>query len=482
MALIQKILKAVKHGILRYEAARYTGRRRAAVVEFGGEDSALNIHDRSRLISLMRDGFRDAPQARALAQQMRVLTCGIEAGKLTLTTDDEKFNTEAMRYFSRWARHVDYQDGTDLCECSKLVLSELAFGGGDVALVFDDGILTGGDGTGKVLFFESDCIGEVKEGVLPAGHSQRQGVIYSPAQRAVGLVVSIAERGKGIFDEGKCLFLMRENPEAITNWKHIKRKYRFDQPRGISPHSAAIATLIDLHEIISSERQSAKTNAALVAQVLDQVGAPIAIGEEGQPQFDARPLTNGAGGIVLEPPPGAKLELLDTKRPNINMVPWSDWLLRSAASVHGLASVYGTMRAEASYTAFRGEQSITWGSIEEAQKQLERDLLDPLAVMVLRRAISLGEVAETKAEWESELKWAWPSMREVNEVDAQTALAAKLRNCVTSYRRVLGPGWLKTISEVAAEADELKKLGLTHPAHTTEPGAAIKEEGQGNED
>lgn len=482
MALIGEILKAVKNGILRYEAARHTGRRRAPVVEYGGEDSALNIHDRARLISLMRDGFRDAPQARALAQQMRVLTCGVEAGKLTLTTDDERFNSEAMRYFSRWARHVDYQDGTDLCECSKLVLSELCFGGGDIALVFDDGVLTGNNGTGKVLFFESDCIGEVGEGALPEGYSQRQGVIYSPAQRAVGLIVSVAERGKGVFDANKCLFLMRESPEVVTNWVHIKRKFRFDQPRGISPHSAAIATLIDLHEIISSERQSAKTNAALVAQVLDEVRAPMLSGGEDEPAFDVRPLSQGAGGIILEPPPGAKLELLDTKRPNINMVPWSDWLLRSAASVHGLASVYGTMRAEASYTAFRGEQSITWGSIEEAQKQLERDLLDPLAVMVLRRAINTGEIMGTSAEWESELRWAWPSMREVNEVDAQTALAAKLRNCVTSYRRVLGPGWLKTVSEVAAEADKLKKLGLTHPAHTTEPGAAIKEEGQGNED
>ena len=115
-------------------------------------------------------------------------------------------------------------------------------------------------------------------------------------------------------------------------------------------------------------------------------------------------------------PPGLKMELLDTKRPNANMPAYLDWLLGQAAATMGMTRVYSTLKAETSYTAFRGEQCLAWPTFEEAQKDLERNVCDWAAINALRWAVRGGLLAERLPDgWERMLSWSWPKAREVDE-------------------------------------------------------------------
>ena len=133
----------------------------------------LNASQRLKVLNLTRDGMRNAPAVRAIVQQLRVLMVGLEGGKLTCTTEDEDWNKAAQTFFGKWARACDFVDNTCLNECLKLMVTCLHAEGGDFCMIFDDGILTGGRGTGKVRFFESDNIANLFQFTRPAWGASR---------------------------------------------------------------------------------------------------------------------------------------------------------------------------------------------------------------------------------------------------------------------------------------------------------------------
>ena len=483
---------------------RGTGKRREAKIELKHEDEILNPSKRLRVLNLTREGIRNAPQVRALVQQLRVLIVGLQGGKLVLSTDASDWNNAAQSFFTDHAAAIDFIDGTGLNECLKLIITALAAEGGDFAAVFDSGILSGGNGTGKLRFFESDNIANLEptefERRFGKEWSQSQGLIYNELGRFVGIVLSGKKRGKTVFAKEECFTLVREPdaPLAESDWFYGKRKWRLLQGRGISPQTVAIAALLDMYELITSEVQTGKLNSKVFAQVLDDIetsvsggdddldgGAGEAGGEEDEedslpdddtdtksapPVLDVTDFEATAGSKVLNMPPGAKLDLIDLKRPSENSIRFVEFLLGGSAAVHGLTRVYAGMKAEASYTAFRGEQCMAWASIEEAQKELERGILDWLGRKVIAWAAQTGRLADGPEGWQTKLSWQWPTMKEVNEVDAQTAVSAKLKNCVTTYRALLGPHWRTILTQVSEEVKWFTENGLPHPATQTVSG------------
>ena len=494
----------VSHGA-GYDVAtsRGTGKRRSAVIEHGSEDEILNASRRLHVLNLTRDGMRNAPQVRAIVQQLRVLVVGLQGGKLTLTTGDGDWNTVAQDFFAGWSRRVDFIDETGLNDCLKLIVTALAAEGGDYAMLFDDGTITGDGGTGRVRFFESDNIANMQEQDFASrfpGYVQSQGLIYDTFGRWVGIVVSGKKRGQQVFAKDECFSLVRDPQAEIweSPWYYGKRKWRLLQGRGISPQTVAIAALLDMYEIVSAEIQCGKLNSKIFAQVIDTLG--VGDGTDGSEDVDAGAtdseaepaegetetsttteevaldVTNfeaNAGAQTLNMPYGFKMDLLDTKRPNKDMIQFVEWLNGGAAAVHGLARVYSGLKAETSYTAFRGEQTISWASIEEFQKELERGPLDWMGVHALRWGIATGQLAEGPAGWETKLAWQWPQMREVNEVDAQTAVSAKIKNYLATYQSLLGPNWKQILTQVAGEMEWFKDQGLVHPALQTVSGQVV---------
>lgn len=486
------------------------GKRRQATIETRGEDEILSASLRLKVLSLTREGMRNAPQVRAIAQQLRVMIVGLLGGTLTMTTDDDTWNALAQAAFAQISRSIDFIDGTGLNDTLKLILMSLAIEGGDYAAIHDDGLLTGDNGSGKFRFFESDNIANLEDAEFKArfpGHTQSQGLIYSPAGRWVGIVLSGKKRGKTTFAKDEAFTLTRDPDGSPFDcpWHYGKRKWRLLQGRGISPQTVAIAALLDMYEIVSSEVVCGKLNSSIFAQIIDsleltedsdgseeveggvadddgttsepagesETPAPEEAAETSETTVDTTAFTAASGAKVLNMPSKTKMELLDTKRPNTNMIQFVEWLNGGAAAVHGLARVYSGLKAETSYTAFRGEQTISWSSVEEGQKELERGFLDWAGVRSLRWCIKVGRLPEGPDGWESKLTWSWPTMKEVNEVDAQTAIGAKIKNFTATYRQLLGPNWKEILQQISDEMIWFKEQGLIHPALQTVSGQVV---------
>jgi hypothetical protein len=126
----------------------------------------------------------------------------------------------------------------------------------------------------------------------------------------------------------------------------------------------------------------------------------------------------------------------------------------------GIAMAYTRMRADSSYTAFRGDMIMTWVTFYWLQKWIERTVCDWVAVRVLNWAQRKGVIKKLAAGWETKLSWMWPQMPEVNELDAQQAIAESLKNGTTDYSQLLGPHWRQRLASFAEMVDEIRRLNL----------------------
>lgn len=490
--------------------------RSPALVELGGEDEVLLPMARHKITNLARQEMRNSTTARTIDQQRRVNVVGLLGGKLTLTFPSEyAAAADAYQNFwnNEWAPQAEFTDGMHFNEVLKLCLSS-GDNAGDLTLLFDDGLLAD---TGRIRAFESDEHANLAPAAFATrfanqGLKQSQGRIYDALGRAVGVVVSSGQRGRIEFEDGKC-FVLTADPMADRRdnfWTIIRRTWRFNQGRGVSPLASALTTLIDLHNITANETQSANLNAKLLGQIIDSSeekeadvpsefgpGDPVpTLSADGSPLSDAEqaeiaaaiaadaeppPLSceqfKAIGAMFDLMPPKLKMELMDTKRPNPNMQAFIDWLSGNVTGVYGLGRVYANLNPEASYTAFRGAQCLSWPSIEEAQKDLERSVCDWACRNVFKWAQRTRRVTlALPPGWQNMLSWSWPRMREVNEVDAETAMEKKLTNRTTNYRETLGPNWRQRLDQSFEEEDYFKSRGHIHPAQKTVSGAVVADE------
>ncbi|MBQ6007309.1 MAG: phage portal protein [Kiritimatiellae bacterium] len=510
-----RALVRLAHGGGGYEAveAPTSKQRKPAFVELTGEDGILTAHKRGKLTDLSRQAMRNGPERRAIDHQRRVNIVGTLGGKLTCNFPG---GDVCARWFnSTWAPHAGFVNDTHFNNILKLVVQSIDTDG-DCALVFDDGFITGGLGTGRVRAFETDEIASLDEkdfkALVGADHTQSQGVVFDSLGAFCGVVVSTSQRGRQTFTakDGAARYLQRDPfaRDRSDNWIFCASRTRFNQGRGISPLVAAINTLTDIHEIAASETQSAKVNSQLVGQIIsdakdevttdsvpdafkaavDAANAEVADGsaadgDDEKVEFSLEEM-EAIGAHFDEMPAGKRFELLDTKRPNPNMAAYLDWLVGTAASTLGMPRLYAMLRAEASYSAARAEMCLAWTTFEECQKELERTVCDWIGRQAIAWAVRTGELRVTlPPDWHRLLSWSWPKPREIDETKTVSATREKLRLGLTTYRRELGPDYKASLEEWAAELKDFEKLGLPHPALQTVAGAVIEQpQKEGTED
>lgn len=479
-----------------YEAVTspFSEQRRSSHVETKGEDKILNARDRARIVNMHRDMMRNSATRVMQDQQVRVNVVGSVGGKMyaSFPAEYRDASDEVTNYVNHvWGPRAEYTYGLSLNWILKTALTAQD-ANGNVLLVFDDGVLTGGCGTGKVRGFEGDEIADVPADLFRAhygpGFHQSQGFVYDASGMFVGCYASTSQRGRSVFDPKLGVLRLTRDPvsDDDANWVMLGDMRRFNQGRAVSPVTAAITCLVDLHETIASEAQAAKINSQLVGQILrdasdEDYGGSDAAGfdddEDGKvevQEFSTREL-NAIGARFDEMPKGLRLELLDTKRPNTNMPAYVEMLTGLVGGTRGLARVYSTLKAQTSYTAFRGEQVMTEPTFRELRKDLERRVCDWAARCAIRRAVRLGIFSHALPDgWEHMLAWTWPKMVEVSEKDAQGALNMKLKNGVTSLHRELGPGEYERLREERRrEAADYIADGLVYPGSESVSGTVV---------
>ena len=505
-----------------WSAIRDANKGRTTVqAERGNEDSLHSNYAQVKLIATQREVFRNGVMSPASALQLQLNTVGTVGGRLTVTTDDEEFNKTAGRVWRRWARHAEFIKGKPLTEVLQACLCCLSHNGGDFIAVMDDGILTGGHGSGKVRIFESDEIGNVPQAYLEKqfgeNYTQSRGVVLDQFGRVAGAFVSASQRGKDEFDPDKTITLRLSTPADFTdsNWFYVSNDWRVGdaQIRGVATVTHIANALDDIASIKASELGAAKLNASIGIVVSDKDSqAENADLERGLPPINPCPCDdaengegNGSGtadgnaeppppppaatikglreqqAAIIDVSPGKQVSSFATDRPNTNVSQYVRDELNDAVTVFGLSPAYRTLAPDASYSAARAAIQLSSRAFQNLQKKLERNLLDALCIRVLKwHGLTLPDNVDEC------LMWSWPSVIEIDQEKKEKSVAAAFSNCRTSLKKELGADWEAQLEQIRWEAavaqfgrehakEHLAEIVIPHPALRTGNGTIAEQ-------
>ncbi len=476
-------------------------KRRQARQETGEEESILRPYVRRQAISLARDMVRNNPQSRGLTRTLKTNIVG-DYGKLIFNKLGDWEKKTQDWFNSNWARAADFRDGSTFRECLQLVVYALTHEG-DFAVVFDDGLITGGKGTGRLVFFEADQICNLTEADFKPFEAkkfrQESGVIFDRFNRICGLVVT-SKRGVDAVEK-KDAWILTHDPASRTlpQWRFVRRKFRLVQARGSADAIPALQSAIDSYEMLGYEMATAKMASSRYASVIDPEGEAFGVptgftdfGEDGDAEneptleeeeeaYRASGLESYTGGNVDYLAHGAQIVFDPAARPNTNLESFLDFTNDLTGSSHGLAHAYSRMRADTSYTAFRGDMVMTWMAFKDFQQFLEDAFSDWVAIQAISWAIGTGEVdTPAEADWHKSIAWQYPIMPAVDEAKEQSALAQKLKNGQTTYAKLLGPSWREQLEQLAEELEFARELNL--PLSIFETVAGAKADGEEKEE
>ena len=493
----------------RYDAVRFTGNRHRRLMDRGSEESEFRIYDRMYAISLGRDMRRNQARYTALERQIARMTAGTV--KAQVNTPDRAWNAAAERVFNKsFARDCLLTiPRTHLSElCQQLVSS--AIREGDVLIVFDDGFARD---SGKLLTYEADqliTMAPADFDRLYPGCRQEAGVILDDVGAIYGYITSavqvrddlqIRPNTLSVLPAEKCLVYTTD--QAVL----LAARYRPGQIRGVPEMLPVSICLDDADEMVKSELLTSKLGAKTFATIMAGESTQNAMAD--QDVFDALDQQDQAGnldpqtGKIIDPDAAAsvpraperthysslddqdaaivtymdgrdKLDIQTPTRPNLHVDEFYRARNADAGAALGITRGYSEMSVTNSYTAHRGESLITWASIHDRQKNLERELLDWLAVKVLERAIGRGELAKPgpdAANWRDLISWDMPTMPAIDEKASVEAQSASLKAGLATYKDLLGSEWDEKLEELAREVDKIRSLGLPISILETVSGA-----------
>ena len=484
----RKIVKALQSGA-RYKIVSGSDewQRERGMIEHRNEDEILNSYGRGKLLDLARNATRNSSTFNAILKQLDLNVVGTSGGKIITNFDNSLPVREA---FAKWTRDADFFDGLSFNTLLKLILKTYMLGG-DMVLMFDDGLL---EDSGKIVVYEPDEIGNTTEDALVQRYGayarQSLGRVYNGNGRFIGAIVSRSQRGAERFDPAKSYFLRRDPDASMFDnfWLMPRNVFRVAQGRGVTPLTSSLATILDLEDLCGFEIAAAKKNAQTLAQVLQETSSstedevvPSAFDEstdfenmtddeireavKQEQQSNVQTVTldrvNLAGAIYQVMPEGFKMELLDTKHPNSNTPEFIRWLAGRSSAPFGLTQQFATLQADGS--AFRAEQIMTWPAFYEAQKFLEQ-ICDWCFWRWNLWASKRGIISPVPFESMQYVEWSWPKMDEIDENTHQEAVDKKLRNMTGSYRDELGADWKEKLLAIRDEINWFKENNLPHPA------------------
>lgn len=496
--------------------------RERLYAEKGGEETALTIDERNRLIALARDMARNGETMSALMRQFRFNVVGTCGGKACFEFGAAytAVGRRLQRAFAAWARSAEFFDGLDFQAVLDAALQTKLLTGRAV-LLFDDGLISD---SGKIIVFEGDAVANIDDKAfaerVPGGWTQHQGLVKDANGVTRGAFVSMSQRGQNTFaltdKSGRpaVFYLCKEADAAWVDSPFLifSHAWRVNQTVAVPGVHASLGSMIDLEAATKYELQAAKKNAQTIGQVtqtaetadptltddLDpDATAPVESGVKGegaaagagdddeQVSLDLDVIKD-ANVLYDVMPPGVKMELFDTKHPNSNMPEFIRWISGRVGWSNGVGSVYATGKADSSYTAFRGEQVMSWPAFEHEQHLLESRICDWAVRRWFAWATRKGLVDPRGLPdgWLDAVAWQWPKMREVNQVDAENAFQIGLKNGTATFRDRFGPDWMRRIEQRAEERAAFEAHGMVYPGDKDNNGmiAEPKKEGQDGKD
>jgi hypothetical protein len=477
--------------------------RRTAKVERKNESGILTKRKQQKAINLTRNLLRNFTAARSIDWQIRANVVGI-GPQLILHLDDATAAENAQDAFKMWAKDCDSRDDTPLNEILACIMSAVGTDGGTL-VVFDNFM----HDDGRLLFWSTDQLCEVnaeeweskkhpwKERRRVDGRRrnmpmmQERGIVRDSTGRVVAYIIH-PEPGKvdAPLDEVTIL------PRGTA--KLIKRPWRLNQLIPIPEYLPMVADMEDLYEMRTSELATAKKTSKVYGHVKSQrkeeemellndrgaielTDSDRTTSESSAAKENYEALEEFTGGYTDYLDPEDEVVVYDPTRPNELMAPFFDHCLLGAGASVGLARAHTQVRAEGSYTAFRGDSLMSWQTYAINQKMLERRLMDWLAVKYLTWLQSRGRIA-LPAGWESKIAWDWPRMPVLDPAKEHKADRDALKNARKTLADVIGPDWRRVLENYGKQLDVARELGIPLSVFETVAGAVAETETEDGDD
>ena len=495
LAVSEKRLARV---LAKYDATETSKARRQPVRETTGEEGVYTQQKRQLGNNIGRDLERNYAPARGILHQFRQNVVG-PMGKLQVNADGGQ---EAAAWFNgEWAKDCDFRDDTHWSTILQNVVAGV-LREGDLLAVVDDGLV---EDSGKLIHWESDQIVPLTPVALTAAPapyrdaSQENGILRDTEGRVLGYVAT-GRRGLTVLDEIKDATIW-----ARGNARLIRNPWRVNQGRGVPSLITSATNFLDLYEILAAELLAAK-RAAQIAGYTKRTSAETGYDSPASaPEYlpenmgktaatvDAEAANStdptatnyerfenlfGGGWEYLDP--GDEVGVLDMPRPNVHLPEFIEAILGHAGASMGLARAYTILRADSSYTAFRGDMILSWVTFYSLQKWLERTYADWVARKVLAWGQRKGVCPNLPAGWERTLSWQWPTMPHVDEAREEAATQNALKNATTDYATLLGPDWETKLEAFAAQLDKARLLGLPLSVFESVSGSELEAESTDN--
>jgi capsid protein len=468
------------------DAADTTRKRKRIHPEVKAPDALQTGRERLIGVARGRDLMENSPTFKTL---MRSFEHGaIRTGpKIQVNADPEGTGKTATEWFNGvWAKGCDGRDDMHFGEFVALACTAEKMEG-DALFVFDD--FKNDDGT--LLVFSGDQLVGIddfdkrKPEFWPGAASCDKGVIIDPIGRVLGYAVT-SEYGK------ERVPLSDPHLMTVAAWhpvrnptgsaKLYKRPWRFNQRRGQADAWTIANTQQDIKEMADAELQSAKLSAQIFAYIeSDPTAAPAierAMAAAGLPADQIESILYGdgsqtgalaknykaleaaCGGVVEYLNGGEKANIHTNERPSGNVSSFGEWAQILSGAAMGIGRARATGKAEASYTAFKGEENITWETFEVEQKRLERRLVDFIVFKALTWGQDKGRIARLPAGWEMTVTVDWPVQKDVDAYKSSQAIRHNLKNGQTTFAEVLGPNWEKHLRQLGKELEVARALKL----------------------
>jgi len=493
--------KALKNKIkMEYDAVKNTTARRRPVIEYKNEDQILDSQKRALIANFCRDLERNYSPAKGILQQFRMNVVG-DLGKIQVNIEGGE---EAASFFNQeWAKNCDFRDDIHFSQILQNVVAGV-LREGDLLVVVDDGLI---EDSGKLLHWEADQIVNVSDEIferkikkeLGGGAAvQENGIVRDKWGRVLGYIVT-GKRGLRVVDK----------EEDVTVWKRenarlIKNPWRLNQGRGVPALITSATNFLDLYEILTAELLSAKRQAVIAGYtkrsnaVTDwdnpTTGASALPENTGKNETTiANEIAGGGtapnyerfealtGGIWEYVDAQDEIVFPDLKRPSVQIATFIESVLCYAGASLGLAKAYSLLRADSSYTAFRGDMIMSWQSaFYPMQKWLERCYCDWVAVKVLTWAQNKRIISKLPAGWEKTISWKFPIMPHVDEAREAQAITEALKTGTIDYSEIMGPDWQKKFEALSKQLEKAKELGLPLNIFETKSGGVMSIGGDNN--
>lgn len=458
--------------------------RRTASVEFTeerGKNAQLSDFESLLTVAQARNLYRNYTQAKSMLGQlqMHVVGCG---NRVIFETADKAWNAAASMWHEKvWGRNCDGRDDCTVHELNGLFLMSV-IREHDCLVWFDRGGIIDG---GKLFYWETDQICNLRDKDFAAkintiarrvGWSGRteslrqdSGVIYARTGKPLGYIV---HPGRGVTEVAwEKATILPYGPARL-----IKKNWRLGQRRGVADMLTAAASLVDSYEMLEAELAAAKTAAhfAVVIKTEDahQVARNRADESDGQAAevsiTDSAPgaFTNYRNferlsrGAIEYMEPGDSAEVLENKRPASHLAAFLDAQTINAGGSMGLPRFFSLMKADASFSAVRGEMNLGKVTFSCLQTFMENHLLRWEVEESISYAEATGQLPPAPAGWEMSYCFDHPTLEPLDEDKLTRSNERALRTVQKTWKDIHGPDWQLVMDQAAQERAYAREIGL----------------------